>query len=477
VRSFDRAASVDPFCLQAYIYRAGVKIILGDLDGALSDFRAISGIDAEYLTAYRDFLTPSADEHPCLIERTNEILKRAPDCAWAHVFHAFSVRSLLHYDDASACMTRAVEAEPGSAVLWALRARIKLTNGLSRYDGSKDMEKALSLAPNWGWLHCWMGEALRHEGDLPRALASLDRGLELDPHYRQGYAWRGGVLVSLREFKRAIGDLTRSLRADPFCIYEDAEDRPSQKSWSYNQRMLCHRGLGDAAAGLRDLNRAHAFNVRYSWVFNPKRDAGLYASAIAELDELLARDPRSVWALAWRGRTYSDWGRSTEALRDLDAAVRLSPRSAWPRAWRGKVLLDVGDPQGALAALNGAIKADPRYSPTWGWRARAHRRLGLYEPAEFDFDHAVRLDYRSSWALAGRGECRLRRGDRDGALRDLDRALAINPAYAEAYAWRAEVKKSLRDYAGALADAAAALGHKSGASDPATAPEGVLEKI
>ena len=478
LRCFDRAAASDPLCLQAFIYRGGVKVLLGDLGGALDDFRALSNLDAAYLTAYRDLLTPSADEHPCLIERMDEILRRDPNCAWAHVFHAFSLRSLMRYEDAAACLTRATECEPDSAALWALRARVKLTNAPIDYDGSSDLEKALRLEPRWGWLHCWLGEALRHQGDLRRAARALDRGLTLDPLYRQGYAWRGGVRSAMGDHRRAIADLTRSLRTDRFSAYEDPEDRPSQKSWSYNQRMLSRRALEDGVAALRDLNRAHALNARYCWVFNPKREEAGYAAGVEELDRILARHPRAAWALAWRGRTYHEWGRPGEALRDLESALSLSPGSAWPRAWKGKVILELGDARASLASFNAAIARDPDYPPTWGWRARAHRRLDRFEAAEADFDRAIRLDYRASWAFAGRGECRLRMGDRPGALRDLDRALAICPSYAEAYAWRAEVKRSLRDRPGALADAAAALGLKGGPSARAAAPgEGVLEKI
>ena len=452
IRCFDRAAKIDGNCAQAYLYRAGLKLLDKDLKGAVADFRKIETLDHSFLPAYRDLTTLSAEEFPALVPAAEAAVRRAPGSAWALVFRAFTLRSLMRYDEAIADLDRAVACAPRSAALWAMRSRVKLTNRQAFYDGVRDMEKALALEPRWGWLHCWLGEALRHQGEFRRALKALDLGLEYEPGYLRGWAWRGGVKIALGDFAGARRDLDRSLAWDPIYSY-DFEYTVDQKSWAYNQRHIAGRGLGDVRRALRDLNCAHRFGPRYAWVFSARREVKAYDQGVAELDRYLKKSPNDAWAWAWRGWTLHQAGRNEEALESL----RRSPKTAWPRAWKGKVLAALGRDAEAVAALSLALKADPSYAPAWGWRGEARRRLGLLRGAVSDFTTAVRLDHRAAWALAGRGEAKRGLGDLDGSLIDLDRALGILPDYPEALGWRAETRRLRGDFKGALADADFAL--------------------
>jgi len=447
IRRFDRAVAIDADCAQAYLYRAGLKLLDSDLDGAIADFRAIETLDHSFLPAYRDLTTLSAEEFPALIDAAKSAVRRAPDCAWAWVFRAFSLRSLMLYDEAVADLDRAVKLKPKSAALWAMRSRVKLTNRQSFYDGVRDMERAVALASGWGWLNCWLGEALRHQGAFARALKSLDKGLSLEPGYLRGWAWRGGVKAGLRDFKGARADLKRSLANDPIYSY-DFEYTYDQKSWAYNQLQLAARGLGDVKQALADLNEAHRYGPRYAWCFNPSDDPRVYEAAIAELGAY----PRDAWARAWKGWTLHQAGRHEEALASLEGA-----ESAWASAWKGKVLTALGRSKEALKPLSRALRLDRSYAPAWGWRAEARRLCGDLKGAVSDFTAAVRLDHRAAWAFAGRGEAKRGLGDLTGSLADLDRALGILPAYAQALAWRAETRRRLGDVPGALPDAKAAL--------------------
>ena len=461
IRRFDRAVSIDAGCAQAYLYRAGLKLLVEDVSGAVADFRSIEGLDHSRLTAYRDLTTISAEEFPALIPRTDAVVRRAPDCAWAWIFRAFSQRSLMRYDEAVADADRAVACAPKSAALWAMRSRVKLTNRQALYDGVSDMEKAVSLAPGWGWLRCWLGEALRHGGEFKRALAALDDGLVREPGYLRGWAWLGGVKVALGDYRGARRDLDRSLAWDPIYSYE-FEYTYDQKSWAYNQRQIADRALGDVRQALRDLNRAHRFGPRYEWVFNPKRDPNIYARGVSELDAYLTTSPKDAWAWAWRGWTLHQADRNTEALESVTRASRRSPSAAWPRAWRGKILSALGRDSEAVAALTLALEREPEYAPGWGWRAEARRRLRDRRGAVSDFTIAARHDHRAAWVLAGRGEAKRGLGDLAGSLADLDRALGILPDYPEALGWRAETRRLRGDLKGAAVDADRALARKPG---------------
>ena len=438
--SFGRATLIDPLCAQAFLYRAGLRLLAKDFEGALADFRTMGSIDHSHLPAYRDLTTLSAEEFPELIPSCERVLRADPSCAWAHVFHAFSLRSLMRYDDAVADLDRAVALAPESASLLAMRSRVKLTNRQDFYDGVRDMEAALALEPRWGWLHCWLGEALRHQGRFAEAERALSRGLALDPRYLRGYAWRGGARNALGKHRLALKDLDASLAYDPIYHY-DFEYTADQKSWAHNQKLTAYRALGDVPRALGELNKAHALGPRYMWCFNPKSEPAVWDAAIEELDRELARSPRSAWARAWRGWTEQQRGNLERALDDFDAALRLSPRLAWPSAWKGRVLWHLGRPAEALPCLDRALARDPDYAPAWGWRGDALKAVGKFREAERDFTRAIALDHRAAWAFAGRGDCRRRLGRDAEAAGDLDRALAICPDYQEAERWREELRR------------------------------------
>lgn len=461
IRCFDEALRLDPLCVQAYLYRAGLKLLASDDEGSLADFSAISRINHAYLPAYRDLTTPSAEEFPELIAAVERVLRLDPDCSWAHVFRAFSFRSLLRYEEAVRDIDRALSCEPRSAALWAMRSRVKLTNSLKTYDGVFDMRTALKLEPRWGWLWCWLGEALRHQGRFQSAERALTRGITLDPRYKRGYAWRGGVRVALRKYRQANRDLDLSLAWDPI-YHHDFEYTADQKSWAHNQKMIAYRGLGDLRKALSHLNRAHSFGPRYGWVFNPQNDPEVFEAGIRELSDFLRRSPRSSWAHAWRGWTYMQHHDPERALEDFEHALRLSPASAWPWAWKGKTLLHMGRVDQSIAALHRAVRLDGSYSPALGWRAEACRLKGKFGAAIRDFSRTIELDHRAAWAFAGRGECWQKIGKLTASRADLDRALSICPDYAEAYGWRAEVRRLSGDLGGALDDADRALSLKPG---------------
>jgi len=461
IRCFDRAVAIDPACAQAVLYRAGLKLLNTDLDGAVADFRQMSALDHSYLPAYRDLTTLSAEEFPALIPAAEAAVRRAPDSAWAWVFRAFSLRSLMRYEEAVADLDRAVACEPASAAVWAMRSRVKLTNGRKLYDGVRDMEKAVALEPDWGWLRCWLGEALRHQGKFQRALKSHDKGLRLEPGYLRGWAWRGGVKLALRDWRGARRDLSRSLARDPIYSY-DFEYTYDQKSWACNQLQLASRGLGEIRRALRELNEAHRYGPRYAWCFNPRHELSVFAAAVGELEEHLRRAPRDAWAHAWRGWTLHQAGDREAALAALTRARALSARNAWAAAWQGKVLLDLGRHKSAARALTAALKRDPAYAPAWGWRGEARRGLGELSGAVADFKRAVRLDHRAAWALAGMGEAKRGLGDLPGSRAALDRALGIHPDYPQALGWRAETLRLSGDLPRALADADSALKLKPG---------------
>ena len=459
INCFGRAIALDPDCVPARLYQASLRLLNYDESGALSDFRALESVDYSHLPAYRDLQTLSIDDFPEFLPLLNSFLSGHPDCPWGYVLKALSLRQMMRYVESIAAMDRAVLCRPKSAALLAIRSRVKLVSDGRSYDGVCDIQKALSLESSWGWLWCWQGEAMRHQGLHLQALSALDRGLAMDSRYRLGFSWRGAVYFTLGQYNAALRDLNYFLRWDPiFHSSYDSEHTASQKAWAYNQRMAVKRGLRLMKEALLDLNQAHALENRYHWVHNPSRDPKIFFESIRELSLVINQNPRSVWARAWRGWCLAQWGDFEKALDDLDRSVVLSPSSAWPWAWRGRTLFQLGRITEAKKSLRRSAALNASYAPVWAWLGDIHIREERWEQAAGDFSRAIRLDYRGAWAYAGRGKSYNGMGRNKDALDDLNRAIAIYPRYRDAYIWRAKILKDMGMMKESLSDLRAARG-------------------
>lgn len=415
-----RALAADPDCAYAWFFRAGVRVLRGDLDGAAADLHALGRLPAATIVRYREFDAPSSLLFPAYLPAVDRLLKRRGAPAWGYVLRAFALREHHRFAEAVAAMERGAAAAPRDAGLRGLLSRVRFVNRFPK-KGLADLDAALRLDPACGWLHAWRGEALRHLGRPEEALAALEKAIALEPRYFRAFAWRGGL-------RRSLADLDRALETAP-------PGEPSL-SWIYNERMKARRAKGDVAGALDDLREAHALNTRYGWVRPGAPDA---PAAEAELTRFLRRNPRHAWARAWRGLARLEAGRADDALDDLRGA-----RGAWPLTWRGRALLQCGDASGALKDFTAALRADPRYAPAWGWRGVARSRLGKDAEALTDLTKAVALDPILAWCWAARGEILFGAGLRREAAADLDRALSLDPGNRGAQLIRQRISASFK---------------------------------
>lgn len=415
-----RALAEDPGCAYAWFFRAGVRVLRGDMMGAASDLDALGRLPASAIVRYREFDAPSALRYPGYLPSVDRLLAAAKPPAWGFALRAFALRESHRFAEAIAAMERGAAAAPRDAGLRGLLSRVRFVNRFPK-KGLADLNAALRLDPSCGWLHAWRGEALRHLGRSEEALAELEKAIALEPRYFRAFAWRGGIRSARGRHALALADLDRALSGAP-------PDEPSL-SWIYHERMRARRALGDVAGALADLNAAHALNSRYGWS-RPGGDG--FDAAEAELTAFLRRRPRHAWARAWRGWTRLEAGRPAEALADLSSA-----RGAWPLIWRGRARLRLGDEAGALRDFTLATRVDPRYAPAWGWRGGTRR-------SRADLSRALELDPILAWAWTWRAELNLAEGRLEDALSDAGRALTLDPSNQEAQLIRQRIMASLK---------------------------------
>ena len=451
---FTRALSIDPLCAYGLFFRAGALVLGGKLDAAAEDLEALGRLPADTLVRYREFEVPLA-RRAGYLARLDRLLARSRPPAWGFILRAFAMRELQRFPEAVSSALRAVEAAPASASLRAVLSRVRFVNRFPA-EGLADLRLAVRLDPSCGWIRAWYAEGLRHRGRPRAALVELDRAIRLDGNYFRSYGWRGGIRNSFGRHAAALPDLKRALSVDWSYWWgyrRHGRDADPNFSWVLNERARALRGLGDTGAAIEDVNRAHALNNRYGWIFNPKGDAEVFRRGERELSELLLRRPRHAWARAWRGLTRLEAGRASEALADLDAAISRGVDRAWPLVWRARACAALGDRTGALADLDAALRIDRFYAPAWAWRGGLRRAAGRSSAAHSDLSRAVALDPVCAWAWAWRGELSSSRGDLRAALPDLHRALALDPDSHDAHLWRAQALLASGRHEAAAADA------------------------
>jgi len=150
--------------------------------------------------------------------------------------------------------------------------------------------------------------------------------------------------------------------------------------------------------------------------------------ALANLNRVLALDPRDASALSWRAHVLLQKKPDVErALADLDKAIGLAPQNAELYQYRGTIHLQKEDFAKAIADLTEATKIDPDEARSFELRATVYRALNDHERACASLDEAIDLGLETAEVYANRAESRALCGDLDGALADYAQAARIDP--------------------------------------------------
>jgi tetratricopeptide (TPR) repeat protein len=430
-----RMLSLEPNCAWAYFYRGGLRLAIGDAEGALRDFTALEPLGPGWMLLCRDLQVPPPDVYPQIAVNLKRLLSSDSRCIWLHVFHAFYLRVTEEWKECVAAIDRALKLDPRNPTILAFSARLKYVFRLPA-EGVAAMEAAWKLAPECAWINAWLGEVNRYSGNLRRAHALLNRSIERDPHYIIAYSWRGSVRRLLSMPAAALKDIN-------FAIANELVGGDYSLAWAFHERSLLKRSLGRYQVAFRDLKRAHGINLRYTWNGDLYRKDNPKLQSTGLLDSIIARHPDCAWAYAWRAHTLMTEGSSDAAMPDLDRAIRLRPTLAWARAWRAQVYWALGRHREAQLDLRQSLKSDPRYALSHMLQAALHQHSERWEDADKSLATALTLDRVCSSAWAQRGQIAFQRRRYADADRYLTRALELDPNFKDAGRWRRQARARL----------------------------------
>lgn len=362
----------------------------------------------------------------------DEALKLQPDFPLARLTRAMVLSDLRETDAAIADVDALGAFTPPDQIL---RMKIDIYRTGGRYRQAIDAGKALvALKPDSADAYRRLGHARQSSEDDAEgraALADYDKALKLDPDMLKVYALRGEILSAHGDVKGLDRNYQAWLarapdNADAHAAYADALRRVGKLD---KAKVEIDRALELKPS-------AQAYLARAEMTPDDQRDA-----ALADIDKVLALEPKSSFAYVARARMRGRWKQPDLAMADAEKALELWPESYGARVVRYQLYQDAGRYDPAIKDLDNLIARRPDEAMLLNnrcWtRALANKDLDL---ALADCEASLKIS-KSAAALDSRAFVKLRKGDLPGSIADYDAALKLEPDQAASLFGRGVAKR------------------------------------
>ncbi|HEV2948163.1 MAG TPA: protein kinase [Gemmataceae bacterium] len=292
-------------------------------------------------------------------------------------------------------------------------------HGLGQFHKALDLlEKATRKNPTNFW--SWFMRGVCHDSlaQYESAVSCYSTSIALQPEFPWTYYNRGLAHLRLKKCEEARADFTQTLERQP-----DHSD-------AILHRALAYQGLGQFKEAVQDLTEALKLGAPATQIYSlraPLRQKlGDSAGAQSDLAECVKSQPTSD--RGWLARGYARM--TTDpigALADNDEALKLNPRSLAGLQNKANLLGRLGRTQEAIRVLDQAVDLYPDFIPARSGRGVYHARLSERELAIEDAEFSIHQDKSAAnvYQLAGiyALTSRTMPKDRQEALRLLSLAL------------------------------------------------------
>jgi len=149
-------------------------------------------------------------------------------------------------------------------------------------------------------------EEMHYEWDWPSSEREFKRALELNPNYATAHQWYAFWLIAQGTPEQALAELSLAEKADPLSIIIKSDT---------SDLLTCAGRYGEAAqAAKRALELDPNFALAHYALAEAYAGQQMDAQAIAEYQEMLARDNGSSWARTGIARAYARMGQFITCL-------------------------------------------------------------------------------------------------------------------------------------------------------------------
>jgi serine/threonine protein kinase/Tfp pilus assembly protein PilF len=243
--------------------------------------------------------------------------------------------------------------------------------------------EATERDPQDFWARMTLGLCYDGLAQHAEARASYTTAIALWPEFPWAYFNRGLAALRVGDHRHALADFDQVLRLCPDLV--DA----------YLNRALARQGLGDYAGGISDLTRAQDLGAPWTRIYFMRarlRDlAGDAEGARRDREEGLRREPGDEKSWVSRGLARLS-GDLPAALADFEQALNLNPRSLTGLQNKAHVLSRLGRHEDGIRVLNRVVALYPDYVPARAGRGVLHGRLEHWASAREDAAECLARD-------------------------------------------------------------------------------------
>lgn len=291
----------------------------------------------------------------------------------------------------------------------------------------------LSQVPDDANFLCLSARALTRLGRLDEAEQDVEKALSLFPEFERAHEVRGDLLLAKRELPAAAESFEKALKLNP-------GRQPTRMKLG---RLLMRMGHVDRAKALRgEFLRRDQDNQEIVRAVNLEKEEKLVEAERIYRD-ILRRHPDNVSAMRLWARLGTRQQRYQDAEVLLKRAIEVAPD--FNQAWTDLVSVQYEQQKHDEAAESAKrlIRLDPRVPNGYLLLASARASAGHHDDALGAFDEALAINPKHVGALCGKGNVCRTIGDQAGAIAAFRSSIEANPLHAEAY-WNLANLKTFR---------------------------------
>ncbi len=334
-KDFGSAVRVNPDFVDAYVARAGLRVIRGAISPAIRDY--------------------------------DEAIWRDPDNPDYYQRRGMAYVRLGRKSEAVADFEHAIRLDPTRASAYRARGTAYVELGQPEL-AVPSFDEAIRLDPRDPGAHYGRAQARASLGQVNEARADFDAAIRLFAEDPEAYKGRGKVYVELGELESAVDDFGAAIRLaprDPEALrlraaaylemgrleeaisdLDGAIGIDTGDATSINARGLAYLELGEPEKAVKDFAAAIAAertdNARY--YVNQGRaylDLDDLEKAVESFDNAVVRDSRYRYLFRAALSSYEQPNRRRRALPDLETALELVPVLVLGYRSRASVLTDL----------------------------------------------------------------------------------------------------------------------------------------
>lgn len=437
IESYTRALEIVPNSPLALLQRAGARVALEDIDGAIRDLDAIGEVSNEDPRAVflRALIARHRGQPNAALRYLRQILVVVPDHRPTLLQAATIHYEAGEFTQAAEYVERLLTIDPGNAEYQRMRGAIQLAAG-NLNTGFGDLENVEIADFTDPKLLALLGTAYLRHGKIERGTESLKRALELDPKSVPIRTQLAFSRMRAGEFPKALEELAAVRRDDPnfmlaavlqtfghaalkqndeaFAIADELVESNPKAAIVRNLRGYLHASLGDDEAARKDFQAAVAADSAFfPAYFNLSRlaikdgdygqartllknvldqnanqaEALLYLAVIKQREKDQAgaaelwiqaaeHNPDSIEPRVFLSRHYRQIGDVTNAKRYAEEAFRVGPYVPAAQFEFATLNLYAGDAEKAVPAIDALIERFPNAVEPLELRARAQEMTG-----------------------------------------------------------------------------------------------------